>query len=289
VPDQLGAVQRPVQTISADGLFGLVTGVMLIGSGVARTVAVEAHSKASDVVSLGRIDRFALDPVLNRPLGMHPIALAGLEMRAFLEATGRTVEACAEVAERNRRHARSNPRVVGPVVDPPARPLADPLTSDQAAEPSDGCVVLVLADADDAGARSAAATVTVDGVGWSQDAPSLESRSWDRAAYAERAVADAYRRAGATPADVDVAEVDDRFAYKQLQHLDAAGLAHLDPARVNASGGALGEGDLREANGLARALACVERLRAGEGSTALALGWRGLPSSSGAAVVMRRG
>jgi acetyl-CoA acetyltransferase len=58
---------------------------------------------------------------------------------------------------------------------------------------------------------------------------------------------------------------------------------------VNTSGGALGEGDLREANGLARALACVERLRAGEGSTALALGWRGLPSSSGAAVVMRRG
>jgi acetyl-CoA acetyltransferase len=174
------------------------------------------------------------------------------------------------------------------VVDPPARPLADPLTSDQAAEPTDGCVVLVLADADAAG-TGPSTTVTVDGVGWNQDAPSLESRTWDRATYAERAVADAYRRAGVTPADVEVAEVDDRFAYKQLQHLDAAGLADLDPGRVNTSGGALGEGDLREANGLARALACVERLRAGEGSTALALGWRGLPSSSGAAVVMRRG
>ncbi len=34
VPDQLGAVQRPVHTIAADGLFGLVTGVMLIRSGV---------------------------------------------------------------------------------------------------------------------------------------------------------------------------------------------------------------------------------------------------------------
>ena len=30
VPDQLGAVQRPVQTVASDGLFGLATGVMLI-------------------------------------------------------------------------------------------------------------------------------------------------------------------------------------------------------------------------------------------------------------------
>jgi len=285
VPDQLGAVQRPVHTIASDGLFGLVTGAMLIMSGVARTVAVEAHSKASDVVSLGAIDRFALDPVLNRPLGLHPVALAGLEMRAFLQATGRRAEDCTAVAERNRRHAAANPRVADARPTPAPRPLADPLTADQAAEPVDGCVVVVLADEDRAGSDA----VTLDGAGWSQDAPSLESRVWERAAYAERAVADAYRRAAVGPEDVDLAEVDDRFAYKQLQHLDAAGLEGLDPARVNPSGGALGEGDLREANGLARALACVERLRAGEGRVALALGWRGLPSASGAAVVLRHG
>src|SRR5688572_24288243 len=29
VPDQLGAMQRSVQTVAADGLFGLVTGMML--------------------------------------------------------------------------------------------------------------------------------------------------------------------------------------------------------------------------------------------------------------------
>ena len=51
VPDQLGAVQRPVQTVASDGLFGVATAVMLIRSGVASTVAVESHSKASDVVS----------------------------------------------------------------------------------------------------------------------------------------------------------------------------------------------------------------------------------------------
>ena len=30
VPDQLGAMQRPVQTVAADGLFGVATGMMLI-------------------------------------------------------------------------------------------------------------------------------------------------------------------------------------------------------------------------------------------------------------------
>ncbi len=287
VPDQLGAVQRPVHTIAADGLFGLITGVMLIRSGVATTVAVEAHSKASDVVSVGKIERFALDPVLNRPLGMHPMVIAGIEMRRYLHVSGRSAAACREVAERNREHARSNLRAT-PSEAAPSDPVAEPLTADQVAPSADGCVVMVLA-AEDRVERREDDAVWVDGVGWSQDAPSLESRDWDRARYAELAGADAFRRADATPTDVDLAEVDDRFAYKQLQHLDALGLAELPAARVNASGGALGEGNLHEANGLARVLACVERLRAGDGRVAVAQAWRGIPSASGAVAVLRRG
>ena len=70
------------------------------------------------------------------------------------------------------------------------------------------------------------------------------------------------------------------------QHLDALGLDGLDPDRVNVSGGALGEGHLHEANGLARALACTERLRAGDARVAVAQSWRGLPSTSAAAAVL---
>jgi acetyl-CoA C-acetyltransferase len=283
VPDQLGAVLRPVHTVASDGLFGLATAVMLIRSGVASTVAVEAHSKSSDVVTPGRVDRFAMDPVLNRPLGLSATALAGLEMRRWLHVTGRSESDCAEVAARNRDHARANPRASHADVSDP-RPLFDPLTREQAAEAVDGCVVLVLTSEQ----RAPADAVFVDGVGWSQDAPSVESRDWDRAAAAERAARAAYERAGVRPGDVELAEVDDTFAYKQLQHLDALGLADLAPDRVNRSGGALGEGHLREANGLARALACVERLRAGDARVGLAQSWRGVPSTSAAVAVMRR-
>ena len=278
LPDQLGAVQRPVHTVASDGLFAIATAVMLIRSGVATAVAVEAHSKASDVVSHGRIDRFALDPVLNRPLGISTLAVAGLEMRRYLHVSGRTAEECAEVAGVNRAHARSNPRAsYADATD--ASPLFDPLTREQAARSVDGCVVVVLRG----GADGAA---ILRGVGWGQDAPSLESRSWDEAVAVKTAGEMAFRQAGIGPRDADLAEVDDTFAYKQLQHLDALGLSGLNAARVNRSGGALGEGHLHEANGLARFLACVEQLQRGDGRIGIVQSWRGVPSSSAAVAVL---
>jgi acetyl-CoA C-acetyltransferase len=281
VPDQLGAVQRPVQTVASDGLFAVATATMLIRSGIAKTVAVEAHSKSSDVISHGRIERFALDPVLNRPLGVSALAVAGLEMRRYLHESGRSADECAEVASRNRSHARSNARASYANEEDPS-PLFEPLTRGQAARSVDGCVVIVLS----AQERGLRAHAWVDGVGWNQDAPSLESRSWGEAAATRRAGEMAFSQAGVGPRDADHAEVDDTFAYKQLQHLDALGLDALDPQRVDRSGGALGEGYLHEANGLARFLACVEQLRDGEGRVGVAQSWRGVPSSSAAVAVL---
>jgi acetyl-CoA C-acetyltransferase len=224
-----------------------------------------------------------MDPVLNRPLGVSATALAGLEMRRWLHVTGRSEGECADVAARNRAHAATNSRASYADLRDPT-PMFDPLTREQIAEPADGCVVLVLTNED----KAPAGGVFIDGVGWSQDAPSVESRAWDRAAAAERAARAAYDRAGIEADDVEVAEVDDTFAYKQLQHLDALGLASLADDRVNGSGGALGEGHLREANGLARALAVIERLRAGDAEVGVAQSWRGVPSTSAAVAVMRR-
>ena len=66
-------------------------------------------------------------------------------------------------------------------------------------------------------------------------------------------------------------------------------IAALDPDSVNRSGGALGEGHLHEATGLARALACVERLRAGDARVAVAQSWRGVPSTTSAVAVLMAG
>lgn len=313
VPDQLGAMQRPVHTVAADGLFGLATGLMLVRSGVASVVAVEAHSKVSDVRSLGSIEAFALDPVFTRPLGVSALAVAGLDMNAFLERTGLTEEHCSMVASKNRTNALDNPRAAYPVqlatedVDDSA-PLFWPLRELEVARRADGCIVMVLAEEDRARDLTEA-PVWILGVGWSSGSPTLESRLWGEADYVTRAADLAYRRAELRdPAEeVDLAEVDDTYAFKELQHLEALGLGEarhlaglleggeLDPdgdLPVNVSGGSLGQGNLFEANGLARALECVEQLRGEAGErqvdeayVALAQSWRGVPTTSAAVAV----
>lgn len=314
VPDQLGAMQRPVQTVAADGLFGLITGMMLIRSGIASVVAVEAHSKVSDVRSLGAIEAFALDPVLNRPLGISTLTVAGLEMNAFLERTGLSEEHCAMVAAKNRTNALDNPRAAYPArlvtedVDD-SSPVSWPLRELELAERADGCIVMVLA-AEDRARSLTEAPVWLLGAGWSSGSPTLESRLWGEADSTTRAAEAAYRRAGIQdPAEeVDLAEVDDTFAFRELQHLEALGLgeaadvaAMLEDGEldvdgdlpVNASGGSLGQGNLFEANGLVRVLECVEQLRGEAGErqveeafVAVAQSARAVPSTSAAVAVL---
>ena len=314
VPDQLGAMQRPVQTVSGDGLFGLATGLMLIRSGIASVVAVEAHSKVSDVLSLGAIEAFALDPILNRPLGVSALAVAGLDMNAFLERTGLTEEHCAMVAAKNRRNALDNPRAAYPAdlvaedVDD-STPVFWPLRALEIAGRADGCVVVVLA-AEGRVPDLSEGPVWVLGTGWSSGSPTLESRVWGEADFVRAAAERAYAMAGIDdPAEqIDLAEVDDTYAFKELMHLEALGLADLEELAglveddelepegelpVNVSGGSIGQGNLFEANGLARVLECVEQLRgeAGErqiedAAVAVAQSWRGVPTTSAAVAVL---
>src|SRR5690348_2689813 len=114
VPDQLGAAQRPVHTISGDGIQALMAAAMQIEAGLFEVAAVEAHSKASNVRHPDRILAFGLDPIWARPLGYHPVALAGLEMRRFLTLTKNTVEDCARVVVKNRASALANPLAAYP-------------------------------------------------------------------------------------------------------------------------------------------------------------------------------
>ena len=313
VPDQIGAALRPVQTVTADGLFGVATAVMLIRSGAARVVAVEGHSKASDILTLGHIHQFAMDPVWNRPLDVSPLAVAGLEMNRYLEMSGTTEEQCAMVVAKNRRAALDNPRAAYPSqvsADDVAasEPLWYPLRRLDASRRADGSVVLVLASAD----RARDLTddpVWVLGVGWSSGSPTLESRSWDEADYVRTAADRAYRMAGLghPTRDVDLAEVDDTYSYRELMHLEALRLARPGDAGamleegffdrdgelpVNVSGGSLGQGYLFEGAGLARTLECVLQLRGEaderqveEAEVAVAQSWRGVPTTTAAVAV----
>jgi acetyl-CoA C-acetyltransferase len=314
VPDQLGALHRPVQTITGDGIHALAAAVMQILTGRFDVVVVEAHSKASNILTLPYIMAYAMDPVFNRPLAVHPYAIAGMEMRRYLTEANTSPEACAQVVVKNRRNALLNPLAgygaevtIDDVLD--AAPVAEPLTRLGCAPHADGAVVMVLASGETARALSDK-PVWVNGIGWANDTFWLESRPWADATYARLAGQMAYRSAGIQNprSAIDFAEVDDTFAYKELQHLEALGLARPGQAGewameggtaldgefpVNPSGGSLGEGHLLDCTGLARALEVVLQLRGEAGprqlenaETGLAFGWRGVPTTGGAAVIL---
>lgn len=313
-PDQLGGMLKPNVTIPGEGIHGLATAYMQIASGIADIVAVEGHSKASNVLTFSWITAYAMDPVLNRPLAAHPLFVAGLEMNRYLHETGATREQCALVAAKNRRNALHNPAAAyGAVITPDdvlhAKMLAYPLTRLDASTHADGAIVLVLA-AEEVARGLTDRPIWIRGIGWGNDSPSLENRGWARAIYAEEAGRMAYAMAGiGNPRqEIDFAEIDDTFSYKELQHLEALRFCRFGEAGllteegvtgpdgelpVNVSGGSLGCGHLLDASGLARVLEVVLQLRGEAGSrqlddmeTGLAFGWRGVPTTSGAAVIL---
>jgi acetyl-CoA C-acetyltransferase len=313
-PDQLGGALKSVHTITGDGLHGIATAYMLIRTGQFEIVAVEGHSKASNIKTLPEITAYAQDPILNRPLKLNSHFIAGLEMNRYLYETDSTQEQCAAVVVKNKYNALSNPFApyganlsIEDVLSGPI--LSWPLGEREAALHSDGAIVMVLASEE----KSLSLTdkpIWILGAGWNNDSPGLENRDWAHAIYAEEAARMAYRQAGINnPLEaIDIAEVDDTYAYKELQALEALGLCREGEAGnltlegftssdsglpVNVSGGSLGMGNLLDANGLARALEIVLQLRGEAGShqienvnIGLAQSWRGVPTTSGAVLIL---
>jgi len=314
-PDQLGAVNKPMHTLAQDGLHGIADAVMQLRSGLVGVVAVEAHSKHSNVDKPNAILDYALDPVYSRPLAFNPHAIAALEMNCFLNATGLSPSHCAQVVAKNRTHALRNVAAAYPMnlrkedVEASAY-LSYPLREAEIARGADGCVVVVLAS-ESSTKQSASRSLWVRGVGFASDSPTFESRDWVEAQYVRGAAAMAYRQAGITDpaADIDFFEVDDTYAYKELQHLTALGVypeARLaghalesgetsagGKLPVNVSGGSLGAGHTLAASGLYRLAEVVLQLRGEAGprqlakaKVGLAQSWRGVPTTSGAVVIL---
>ncbi|GGP18930.1 acetyl-CoA acetyltransferase [Thermocladium modestius] len=312
-PDQLGGAMRPVYTVAGDGLQGLASAFMMIRSGQFDVVVVESHAKPSDVETLGDIVNMAMDPITMAPLRLeNPHALAALEARLYMHRTGATEEDLAAVVVRAKRNAMRNPRAsfamnVGVDDYLAAGKVLDPLRRLDVAPLVDAAVVVVLASEEEA-RRLTDSPVWVRGVGWSTETSQWELHDMEYPRHAAEAARMAYRMAGIDDPGkaIQFAEVDNRYSFKELQFIEALGLAGRGEAvkmlregafepggrlPVNASGGALGEGVPFEAHGLARLLYAVEALRGmhgPDGETALVHGWRGVPTTTSAAVVLGR-
>ena len=312
VPDQIGMAMKPVCTVGGDGLQAVATAYMQIASGLVDVAVVEAHSKMSDVVSPDHVLALAHEPFYFRPFGWNAHVTAGLEMARFLHETGTPREASGLVVEKNRRNALRNPMAAygadlrAADVESSAL-VSDPLRRLDVSDWADGSACVVLAS-EEAAKRFSGTPVWLRGLSWASTSPNLDSRNWGEADYARIAAQRAFKMARLGPRDVDVAEVDDTYAYKELQHLEALGFAAPGKAHelltsgafarggdlpVNASGGCLGMGQTIEQNGLSRLCEIVRQLR-GQASSrqvagakvGVAQAWRGVPTTTGAVAVL---
>src|SRR3989454_10629700 len=201
MPDQLGAVLRPLCTISSDGIIGLATACMHIMSGIADVAVVESHSKISDVVNPDEIASFGYDPVYtHHHFDADPRFLAGMEMARYLKETGTKRDYCAQVAVKNKKNALLNSRGVhGANLDKDtvlnSKVASSPLTELESSKTIDGSIVFVLASAQKA-KKLGNHAVWINGIGWSSDTPWIEDRDLAKAAYAEQSAARAYKMAG---------------------------------------------------------------------------------------------
>ncbi|MFH1538384.1 MAG: hypothetical protein ABIH66_05455 [bacterium] len=312
-PDQIGGVLKPCQTIP-DSIQSLAVGSMLILTGQFEIVAVQAMSKASNIVNLNKVANFALDPALNRFFDINPHYVAALEMNRYMHETATSLEHCAEVVVKNKRNALINPQAgfaaditLDHVLE--AEPICEPLGRLDIAPHADGAVVLVLAS-EDAARNLDGVPVWIEGVGWASDAPSLESRDWSNAPATTIAANRAYEMAGIrTPGkEINFAEIDDEYSFKELQHLEALGLCPRGAAKnfvegglterggalpVNVSGGKLGAGNLFDASGAYKLFEAALQLRGAAGArqvagaeVGLVHAWRGVPSTSAAVAIL---
>lgn len=314
MPDQLGAAQRPLCTISSDGLLGLATGYMQIATGMAEVVVVEAHSKASDVITRNEIQTFAYDPVYHRSFKTSPYIFGGLEMNRFLMESGTTKEQCASVVVKNRKNGLLNPRgVYGAELTIKdvlrSRPICEPLNELDISQPIDGALVLVMASSKKA-KRLTDNPIWVEGIGWATGTPLTSTKIFAQADYCILSSKMAYKMANIeNPLKIlDFVEIDDTFSYKELQHLEALGIYKKGTAGkftemgntqlkgvfpVNPSGGSLGFGHLLEATGFMKAAEIMLQLREMAGPyqvkgarKALAQSWRGIPTASGVTLIL---
>ncbi|MGD8545258.1 MAG: hypothetical protein PVH12_03680, partial [Candidatus Bathyarchaeota archaeon] len=152
--------------------------------------------------------------------------------------------------------------------------------------------------------------VWVKGVGWCTETPNLETKNWSKAVDTQLAAEMAYKTAKINNPgkEIDFAEVNDLFAYKELQYMEALKLCDYDEAGrlteqgvtlrsgelpVNPSGGLLGMGYGLEASGMEKLLEVVLQLRDEAGrrqipdvEIGLAHTWRGIPTATGIVAVL---
>lgn len=272
-----------VEAAGASGGLAFREAVQLIRSGSADVVVVGGVEKMTDVsdADAQALAASGIDQEWEHFFGATDAALHAILAKRHMAQFGTTREQLAQVAVKNHRHGANNPLAqfrkaieLDTVLRSPV--IAEPLTMFDAAPLCDGAACVVLAS-DKVAANYRKDAVRVAGSGQGSDTLALHSRSTLTTLRAtEHAAARAYREAGISAADVQVAEVNDAYTIGEILAIEDLGLVKKGdggPATesgrtgfgsacvVNPSGGLKARGHPAGATGIAQVCEVVWQLR----------------------------
>jgi acetyl-CoA C-acetyltransferase len=214
------------------GVFSLISGWMMVASGLFDLVLVVAEEKMSSCQPHPQGAFLTIfDQIIERPLGPNLLWIFSLEQQRYMAAYGIRNEDIALVSVKNKRNAQAHPAAqvaqaltVKDVLD--SEVVAWPVHRLMVSPVSDGAAAIVLAS-EHIAQRLTDKPVWVQGVGWCLDTSYWGNRDLAYPRYVERAARMAYDMAGVTEPrkQIHIAEPYDPFAYKELHHLEGLQLA----------------------------------------------------------------
>ncbi len=297
IAEYLGLNPQPTfyaETLCSSGSTGLKLAYALVASGlhdVVMVIGFQIMSQLTSAESQERMGRGA-DILWESPFGTMMPAYYAMHARAHIARFGTTMEDLALVRVKAGEYGQLNPNAVyrKPVTlaqlqDPGsfmAAPVAGPLRAGDCCANADGSSCVIVACEDKARAFSKK-PVWIKGIGSATAPVNMAGR--DRLtglAATVEAARQAYRMAGITPTDVDLAEVHDCFtiaelmAYEDLGFAEPGGGKELIRSRetyregripVNVDGGLLSKGHPIGATGGSQIRTVVLQLRGEAGQT----------------------
>jgi acetyl-CoA acetyltransferase len=252
--------------VEMDGAWALYEAWVKLQIGEIDTALIYGYGKSAPG-NLREVLTRQLDPYDLAPLWPDSVSLAALQARALIDSGKASESSLAEIAVRNRSHAKDNPyaQVSGDfAVDAilAEDPLVSPLRRHDCAPISDGGAAIILA-AGDAAARFSERPAWIRGIDHRIESHAFGARDLTVAPSIERAAAEA----GVGQGRVDIAELHAPFTSQEVIVSEALGLG--DDTVVNPSGGPLAANPMMAA-GLIRIGEAAQRIAAGEADRAVA-------------------
>jgi len=224
--ESAGAFLKEESKVERDGAWAIQYAIARLLSGKFETALVTGFSKSSQCHPSAFSGMMA-DPFYQRPVGVDGLTSAAIQAGYFMQRTGISEQEIAKISIQNRKNGLNNPNAmcagdfrVEDVMN--SAKLSTPIKKLDSVPLSDGACSIVIAT-EDYIKRNKLAVPFITGFGFSNHAYLLTYRDLSKVESAEVAARSAYKMAGTSAKNIDIAEIYGAFAHQDAMLYESLG------------------------------------------------------------------